>query len=119
MSAWISAWVGSRICYLAGSSDPIDGAMKTLLSGAGVCRDFTHLVVALSRAVGVPARVAAVHAPGCRPMDFPSVAEAYVDGAWRAFDPACLAPRAALLRIATGRTPPISPSSPTTAATSA
>lgn len=103
MPARISTWVGNRICYLAGSSDPIDGAVETLLSGAGVCRDFTHLVVALARAVGVPARVAAVYAPGCMPMDFHSVAEAYVDGGWQAFDPTCLAPRAALLRIATGR----------------
>ena len=31
----------------AGSSDPIDGAVDTLLAGAGVCRDFAHLVVAL------------------------------------------------------------------------
>jgi transglutaminase-like putative cysteine protease len=103
MPARISSWVGSRISYLAGSSDPGDGAAEILLSGSGVCRDFTHLVVALLRAVGVPARVAAVYAPGCMPMDFHSVAEAYLGGAWQAFDPTCLAPRSSLLRIATGR----------------
>lgn len=99
----ISSWVGRRICYLPGSSDPVDGAVETLLSGAGVCRDFTHLVVALLRAVGVPARVAAVYAPGCCPMDFHSVAEAHVGGVWQVFDPTGLAPRSSLLRIATGR----------------
>ncbi|MGW6424635.1 transglutaminase-like domain-containing protein [Nocardia sp. NPDC055053] len=103
MPARVAAWVGRRISYVSGSSAPIDGAVETLLSGTGVCRDFSHLVVALLRAVGVPARVAAVYAPGCVPMDFHAVAEAYVDGAWRALDPTCLAPRSSLVRIATGR----------------
>ena len=52
----VSLWVGSRLNYVPGSSDPIDGAVDTLLSGAGVCRDYVHLVVALLRAVNVPAR---------------------------------------------------------------
>ncbi|MFD6161816.1 transglutaminase family protein [Nocardia sp. NPDC060256] len=99
----VSQWVGRRIRYVAGSSDPIDGAVETLLSGAGVCRDFAHLVVALLRAVKVPARVVSVYAPGCSPMDFHAVAEAYVDGAWRALDATGLAPRSTLVRIATGR----------------
>ena len=53
----VSSWVGTRLNYVPGSSDPIDGAADTLLAGAGVCRDFAHLVVALLRAVNVPARV--------------------------------------------------------------
>lgn len=103
MAARVAAWVGRRISYVAGSSAPIDGAVETLLSGTGVCRDFSHLMVALLRAVGVPARVAAVYAPGCVPMDFHAVAEAYVDGRWLTYDPTCLAPRMSLVRIATGR----------------
>ncbi|MFE3190777.1 transglutaminase family protein [Nocardia sp. NPDC059240] len=103
MPARISEWVGRRIKYIAGSSHPIDGAVETMLSGAGVCRDYTHLVVALLRAVGIPARVAAVYAPGCTPMDFHSVAEVHVGGVWQTFDPTRLAPRCAMLRIATGR----------------
>jgi transglutaminase-like putative cysteine protease len=51
----------------------------------------------------VPARVAAVYAPGLRPMDFHAVAEAIVDGRWRVVDATLLAPRAGLVRIATGR----------------
>jgi transglutaminase-like putative cysteine protease len=74
-----------------------------LLSGTGVCRDFAHLVVALLRAVNVPARVVSVYAPGLNPMDFHAVAEAYVDGHWRVVDGTLLAPRQTLVRIATGR----------------
>ncbi|HYO03275.1 MAG TPA: transglutaminase family protein [Mycobacterium sp.] len=99
----VSAWVGGRLNYVPGSSDPIDGAVDTLLAGAGVCRDFAHLAVALLRAVNVPARMVAVYAPGLYPMDFHAVAEAFVDGQWRVVDGTLLAPRQSLVRIATGR----------------
>lgn len=99
----VSSWVGTRLRYVPGSSDPIDGAADTLLAGEGVCRDYAHLVIALLRAVNVPARLAAVYAPGCQPMDFHAVAEALIDGVWRVVDATCLAPRQSMLRIATGR----------------
>src|SRR6202046_3927850 len=99
----VSLWVGTRLNYVPGSSDPIDGAVETMLAGAGVCRDFVHLVVALLRAVKVPARAVSVYAPGLYPMDFHAVAEAFVDGQWRVVDGTLLAPRQALVRIATGR----------------
>lgn len=99
----VSSWVGTRLDYVPGSSDPIDGATDTMLSGAGVCRDYAHLVIALLRAVNVPARLVAVYAPGCDPMDFHAVVEAFVEGAWRVVDATCLAPRQSMVRIATGR----------------
>lgn len=99
----VSSWVSNRLSYVPGSSDPIDGAVDTMLAGAGVCRDFAHLVVALLRAVNVPARVVSVYAPGLQPMDFHAVAEGFVDGCWRVIDGTLLAPRQSLVRIATGR----------------
>lgn len=99
----VSSWVGTRLQYVPGSSDPIDGATDTLLAGRGVCRDYAHLVVALLRAVNVPARLVAVYAPGCDPMDFHAVAEAFVEGQWRVVDATCLGPRQAMVRISTGR----------------
>jgi transglutaminase-like putative cysteine protease len=99
----VSSWVGTRLNYVPGSSDPIDGAVDTLLAGEGVCRDYAHLVVALLRAVNVPARLVSVYAPGVYPMDFHAVAEAFVEGHWRVVDATLLAPRQTLVRIATGR----------------
>jgi transglutaminase-like putative cysteine protease len=99
----VSSWVGTRLNYVPGSSDPIDGAADTLLAGNGVCRDYAHLVVALLRAVNVPARLVSVYAPGCSPMDFHAVAEAFTDGQWRVVDATLLAPRQTLVRISTGR----------------
>jgi len=101
--AAVSSWVGSQLTYVAGSSGPTDGAVDTLLLRQGVCRDYAHLVIALLRAMDIPARLAAVYAPGLQPMDFHAVAEAAVDGVWRVVDATLLAPRSTLVRIATGR----------------
>jgi transglutaminase-like putative cysteine protease len=99
----VSSWVGTRLVYVPGSSGPTDGATETLLGGAGVCRDYAHLVIAMLRALRVPARLAAVYAPGCDPMDFHAVVEAFVAGGWYVVDATALAPRSSLVRIATGR----------------
>lgn len=99
----VSSWVGTHLTYVSGSSLPTDGASRTLLARQGVCRDFAHLCVALLRARGIPARLVAVYAPGLAPMDFHAVAEAWVEGGWRAVDATTLAPRSSLVRIATGR----------------
>jgi len=99
----VSSWVGTRLAYVPGSSQPTDGAVRTLLARQGVCRDYAHLVVALLRALDVPARLAAVYAPGLDPMDFHAVAEAYIEDAWQVVDATTLAPRSTLLRISTGR----------------
>ncbi|HUN35438.1 MAG TPA: transglutaminase-like domain-containing protein [Trebonia sp.] len=101
--AAVSSWVGRRLGQLPGSGQPADGAVDTLLAGRGVCRDHAHLVIALLRALGVPARMVAAYAPGLDPMDFHAVAEAAVDGYWRVADSTSLAPRATLVRIACGR----------------
>ncbi|MFT4166616.1 MAG: transglutaminase family protein [Microlunatus sp.] len=99
----VITWVNEKLTYVAGSSRPTDGAVRTLLSREGVCRDFAHLAVALLRSLNVPARVAAVYAPGLSPMEFHAVAEALVGGRWWVVDATELAPRQSLLRVATGR----------------
>ena len=99
----VSSWVGTRLSYVAGSSLPTDGVVRTLLNRRGVCRDYAHVCVALLRARGMPARVASVYVPGLQPMDFHAVCEAFVDGRWLVVDATTLAPRSSMLRIATGR----------------
>jgi len=99
----VAAWVGTRLQYVPGASAPTDGAVETLLTRQGVCRDYAHLCVALLRALDVPARLVSVYAPGLSPMDFHAVTEALVDGAWVVVDASLLAPRSVLVRIATGR----------------
>jgi len=99
----ICNWVHDRIAYLPGASTPTTTATETLLAGAGVCRDFAHLSVALCRAVGIPARFVSVHAPGLVPPDFHAVFEAFLGGRWWLFDATRQAPLDALVRIGLGR----------------
>jgi transglutaminase-like putative cysteine protease len=96
-------WVFGELRYVSGSSRGTDGAVETLLHRRGVCRDYAHLAIALLRAKNVPARLAAVYAPGLSPMDFHAVAEAHLDGGWHVIDPTGLAPRESMLRITAGR----------------
>jgi hypothetical protein len=99
----ITAWVHENLTYEPGSSGPSTDAIDTLVDGRGVCRDYAHLVATLCRALDIPARVAAVYAPGLSPMDFHLVVETALDGRWRVWDATRLAPRQTLIRIATGR----------------
>lgn len=101
--AAVRQWVYRELSYVAGSSRPTDGAVETYLGRQGVCRDYAHLVISLLRAKDIPARLAAVYAPGLSPMDFHAVVEAYVDGVWHVIDATGLAPRESMLRITTGR----------------
>ena len=99
----ITEWINTRVGYVPGSSNVHSTAADALLTGQGVCRDFAHLGVMLCRALQIPARFTAVYAPGLTPMDFHAVFEAWHDGAWWTYDPTYQAPRAGLVRIATGR----------------
>lgn len=101
--AAVSTFVASTVTYTPGLSLGTDSAVTTLMTGQGVCRDYAHVVIALLRAMDMPARYAACYAPGLEPMDFHAVAEAYLDGAWYVIDATRLADRRSLVRIATGR----------------
>lgn len=99
----VGDWVAGRLDYLPEASTPTGGAVETLEAGAGVCRDFAHVTAALLRALDIPARMVSVYAPQLEPMDFHAVVEAHLDGRWYVVDATRLAPRAGLIRIATGR----------------
>lgn len=99
----IRRWTLESIQYAPGATDHLDGATEVFLSRRGVCRDTAHLVTAFARAIGIPARVTAVYAPGLVPMDFHAVAEVLIDDTWWVIDGTGLAPRGSMVRIAAGR----------------
>ncbi|MEV7694171.1 transglutaminase family protein [Microbacterium sp. NPDC089189] len=99
----VSDYVAASVTYTPGLSLGTDSAVTTLASGQGVCRDYAHLVIALLRAMDVPARYTACFAPDLVPMDFHAVAEAYLEGVWYVIDATRLSQRTSLVRIATGR----------------
>lgn len=96
-------WVHDHLDYVPGSSTITDSARSTYLARQGVCRDYAHLTATLLRASGIPARCSSVYAPGLSPMDFHLVVEALVEDEWLVVDATHLAPRASMVRIATGQ----------------
>lgn len=96
-------WIGSRFTYRPGTSTAMTGALETLLSREGVCRDFAHVMIALLRASAIPARFVSVYAPGVQPQDFHAVAEVFLDGTWYLADPTGMARPEAMAKIGVGR----------------
>jgi hypothetical protein len=96
-------WVESSVTYVPGSSDAMTSADETLLSREGICRDFAHLMIALLRGLGVPARFVAVYGPGVDPPDFHAVVEAHDGERWQLLDPTGMTSPAELVVIARGR----------------
>lgn len=101
--AAILAWIADHVDYRAGVSHAATTAVDTLIDRAGVCRDFSHLAIALCRAGNIPARAVSAYAWTLEPPDLHAVAEVYLGGRWRLIDPSGLAPLDGLVRVATGR----------------
>ena len=100
----ICQWVKNNVTYQLGSSTVNSSARDVLANRAGVCRDFAHLVIALCRALNIPARfVTAYTRYDAPPQDFHAVIEAYLGDRWYLFDPTGLSSIADLVRLGTGR----------------
>lgn len=52
----LAAWVHESVAYVPGATGVHTSAQDSWDQGEGVCQDFSHLTVALMRAVGLPAR---------------------------------------------------------------
>lgn len=105
--AAICDWIHESIAYEAGSTGSWTNAAEVFQAKRGVCRDFAHLGISLTRALGIPARYASVYADGLTPQDFHAVFQAYLfgpkGGEWFSFDPTRMSSVDSLVRIAAGR----------------
>ncbi|MGM0632542.1 MAG: transglutaminase-like domain-containing protein [Pseudomonadota bacterium] len=99
----IRDWVSQSVTYLADTSTSVTTALDTLHAGAGVCRDFAHLGIALCRAVNLPARFVSAYACGLKPQDFHAMYEVWLGDRWYLFDPTGHARLPAVVRIGKGR----------------
>jgi transglutaminase-like putative cysteine protease len=99
----ISDWVHENVEYLRGSTDSITSAYDTVTQRTGVCRDFSHLGIALCRALNIPARYFSGYAYQLEPPDFHACFECFIGGSWVVFDATRLAHLNGLIRIGTGR----------------
>ena len=75
----------------------------------GVCRDFTHLAIALCRCLNIPARyctgyLGEIGVPATdEPMDFSAWFDVYLGGEWHTFDARNNTPRIGRILMARGR----------------
>lgn len=84
--ATIESWLRDTIRYQPGSSDIPLSALEVYSRQAGVCRDLSHLGIALCRSLNIPARMVVGYLYGLEPMDLHAWFEAYVAGRWYTFD---------------------------------
>ena len=82
-------------------------AWDTYNERTGVCRDYTHLAIALCRSMNIPARyctgyLSDIGTPPPYVGDFAAWFEAYLDGGWHMFDPRNNVPRVGRVLIAQG-----------------
>lgn len=72
---------------------PTRTAAQALEERTGVCRDFTHLAIAICRALNIPTRYCTGYVsdvgqpPPHAPMDFAAWMEVWLGGRWWTFDP--------------------------------
>lgn len=96
-------WIAANFTYDITASNAGTTATDSFQSLRGVCRDYAHVLIALVRAAGIPARFAAVYAPDVMPQDFHAVAEVFLDNAWHLVDATGMAEPADIIRICVGR----------------
>ncbi len=103
----IRDWVLERTLFSSNTSNSQTSALDTLLEQTGVCRDFAHLMIALCRAINIPARFATGIDYGANPVlgptDFHAYVEVYLGDRWYMFDPSGTAIPMGFVRFGTGR----------------
>lgn len=99
----ICEWIRDNVDYRYGVSEESTCALDTLRDGAGVCRDFAHVGVALCRSLLLPARVVVGYLHELDPMDMHAWYEVYLGGGWYAFDATQAEPRGGRIVVAHGR----------------
>ena len=88
----ICTWVNQHITFGYPHARNTRTAAEGFRERIGVCRDFTHLAVALTRCMNIPARyvtgylgdIGVPYSPS--PMDFSAWYEVYLGGRWWTFD---------------------------------
>ena len=106
----ICDFVHQRLRFSYPEARPTRTANEALAEGVGVCRDFTHLAVALCRCLNIPGALLQWLSGRHRrsrlipsPMDFNAWFEVFLGGRWFTFDARHNQPRIGRILIARGR----------------
>lgn len=77
--------IRANIVYKTGSTSVVTTAEEALLNGAGVCQDYSHILLALLRKAGIPARYVVGMMVG--EGETHAWVEVYHNGSWHGVDP--------------------------------
>ncbi|HEY4381292.1 MAG TPA: transglutaminase family protein [Acidobacteriaceae bacterium] len=104
----IRDWVHEKVRFDYQAARPTKSAMDVFTERVGVCRDFQHLAVTLSRCQNIPARYVTGYLGDIRWQytgagDFSAWYEVWLDGRWWTMDARHNEPRLGRVLMATGR----------------
>jgi transglutaminase-like putative cysteine protease len=104
----IRDWVHEKVRFDYMAARPTKTAMDVFTERIGVCRDFQHLAITLSRCQNIPARYVTgylgdVRHPYSGPGDFSAWYEVWLDGRWWTMDARHNEPRFGRVLMAMGR----------------
>ena len=105
-AAAIATWVQRHIAYSPFGSTTQTTALDTLTDRVGVCRDQAHVMIALCRALSMPARYVTGTDYGADPTkapDFHAYVEVHLGRRWYTFDASGTGIPMGFVRIGTGR----------------
>ena len=96
-------WIEKNLSYESGSSSVMTDATASFNLRKGVCRDYSHILIAMARAITIPARFVSAYGPNVIPKDFHALVEVYLDGAWHLIDPTKMSTANETIIIGVGR----------------
>ncbi len=104
----IRDWVHERVTFNYNAARPTKTAMDVFTERVGVCRDFQHLAITLTRCQNIPARyvtgyIGDIRQPNSGPGDFSAWYQVFLDGQWIDLDARHNYRRLGRILMATGR----------------
>jgi transglutaminase-like putative cysteine protease len=104
----IRDWVHEKVMFNYKTARPTKTAMDVFIERVGVCRDYQHLAITMSRCQNIPARYVTgylgdIRAPYSGAGDFSAWYEVFLDGRWMTMDARHNEPRMGRVLMAVGR----------------
>jgi len=108
LAAAIRDWVNAHVVFNYKMARPTKTAMDVFTERIGVCRDFQHLAITLSRCMNIPARyvtgyIGDIRVPSTGTGDFSAWYQVWLDGRWWDMDARHNYPRYGRILMAVGR----------------
>ena len=107
-AVWIRDWVHNHVRFDYKTARPTKTALDVFTERVGVCRDYQHLAITMTRAMNIPARYVTgylgdIRTPYSGAGDFSAWYEVFLDGRWWTMDARHNEPRIGRILMATGR----------------